>query len=352
MTSVTSFILNKEKRFAFSKIKMLGINENGIIYGGMVRDEIIATHYKSKFDEYYGDGPEIKYSKFWDTSYHPETCKRALVPNDMDIYFHNNSSAQEFITKLSRYIANHYGTMFITNGLLYGVDENYTHKKVNIHLKIGRSICNPGIKLKLEIDLIINNNELNTVEPPFNNADFTCNLFVMSKIEHNKYEIRLSRNTGTKLDTISIVDKSKFQSKILTDLINEKTEFIRNIESPDTEYFNGMRILKMLNHPYIKITNLLFKEIQKTPELEDCICDICQISVKETNTTETSQQLVKILTNKHAHNIMHKDCFKNYLQSEVSKKYVNRTTEQIECKCTRRNLFNFKNSYKFSSLYV
>jgi hypothetical protein len=350
MIAITSFNLNKEKRFAFYAIKMIGINENGIIYGGMVRDEIIATHFKSKFDEYYADGPDVKYSRFWDTSYHPESSKRALIPNDMDIYFHNNSSAEEFIKKITKYFNDYNGKIYITDCVLYAIERHYIHKKINIYLKVGRSICNTGYRMKLDIDLIINNDERNKIEPPFNNGDFTCNLFVMSKIAHNQYEIRLSRNTGTKLDTISIVDRSKFQSKILSDLIKEKTEFIRNIQSPATEYMNGIRIFKMLNHPYIKITNVLFKEIENNTNIEDCICDICQISIKDEE--KPSKELVKIITNKHAPNIMHKSCFKDYLQTEVRKKYVNTITNEIECKCTRRNVFNFKNSYKYSSLYL
>jgi hypothetical protein len=339
--------LNREKRYAFHMIKMIGINENGIVYGGMVRDEIIATHYKLKFDEYYADGPDIKYEKFWDTSYHPESSKRTLIPNDMDIYFKDNLSADEFMTKLTRCVDEYNGRMHICDCVLYSTDRSYIHKKININLRVGRSICQSGYKIKINIDLIINNNNLSAIEPPFNNADFTSNLFVMSKTAHNQYQIRLSKNTGTKLDTISFIEKSKFQAKILTDLIEEKTEFIRRINDIDGEYMNGMRILKMLNHPYIKITNLLFKEIEEGKN--DEICDICQLALNE---DDTPKQFIKILTNKYAPNIMHKLCFKNYLQNEVHKKYRNSTTNAIECKCTRRNLFNFKDSYKYSSLYL
>ena len=51
-----------------------------------------------------------------------------------------------------------------------------------------------------KIDVIINNSENRHIEPPFNCADFTCNMFVMSSTTEGNYEIRLSRNTGTKLD--------------------------------------------------------------------------------------------------------------------------------------------------------
>jgi len=343
-----AIIINKEKRHAYRAIKYLGIDENGIIYGGMVRDEIIATHYKTKFDEYNVDAPDIKYGSFWDETYHPESKKRLLVPNDMDIFFANKTMADEFISKLTTFVSNYDGKMYIGDCVLYALDRCYTHKKINIYLKIGKTISSAGHSIRLEIDVIINNDELNIVEPPFNNADFTSNLFVMSKIRYNRYDIRLSRNTGTKLDTVSLTERTILQAKILKDIIDNKTEFIRKCTSPTAEYMNGMRIIKMLNHPHLQITNVLFIDIDRTPDIDDCICDICQISVKDES---KSKELIKITTNKHAPNMMHKACFKEYLKSEIKKKYENPATRSIECKCTRRNLFNFKESYKYSSIY-
>jgi hypothetical protein len=100
--------LNKEKRVLFNIIKMMVINCDGIVYGGLVRDEIIATHYKSLFDELDEDD---KYSKFWDNSYHPELKFRMLIPNDIDIYFKNNETAQTFITRVSSFSEQNKGTL-------------------------------------------------------------------------------------------------------------------------------------------------------------------------------------------------------------------------------------------------
>ncbi len=342
--------LNKETRYAYNMIKMLGINNDGIIYGGMVRDEIIATHHKLLFDNYNADEHEPKYFKFWDTTYHPESINRLLIPNDMDIYFKNNNQAQLFMSKLADLSRVYNGSISTHSGFLYSFGQNFIHKKIIILFRVGRSLCNNGHSIKLNIDIIINNNSDNVIEPPFNNGDFTCNLFIMVKSSHNRYDIRLSKNTGTILDTMPFIKKIQIQSKILTDLMNGNTEFIRNIQSPDTEYVNGLRILKMINHSYnIKISNLLFIEIDYIKI--DNICDICQVSFNESSHINNNDSLIQIMTNKHATNIMHKKCFKKYLESEIFKKYKNPNTNEIECKCTRRNLFNFKNSYKYSSLY-
>jgi hypothetical protein len=341
-----NIILKKEKRSAYNSIKLMGININGIIFGGMVRDEIIATHYKLLFDEHCGEANKKNYKKFWNMNYHVETIKRTLIPNDMDIYFQNNESAETFLTSLGTYATSFNGNVIIRDSILYELEENMIHKKVAVNLFIGRTISYAGIHLRLKIDVVINNSANNIIEPPFNNGDFTCNLFIMRKSIYNNYEIRLSNNTGTILDSVSFIKKSNIQTKIMNDLIENKTEFIRTSFRDDAEYINGMRILKMLDKN-MKITNLLFREIEETSSIENC--DICQMSLQ---TEETSREsYIELLTNKHAINVMHKPCFIRYLTNEVYKKNINEGTNEIECRCTRRNLFNFKNSYKYSCVF-
>jgi len=344
MTKV-SIILNKEKRAAYNSIKLMGININGIIFGGMVRDEIIATHYKSLFDEHCKSDKKI-YKKFWNMNYHVETAKRTLIPNDMDIYFQNNESAETFLTSLGTYASAFNGNIIVRNSILYDLSENLVHKKIAVNLYIGRTISYAGIHMRLKIDVIINNSANNIIEPPFNNGDFTCNLFIMRKSIENNYEIRLSNNTGTILDTMSFVKKINLQAKIMNDLIDNKTEFIRTCFREDAEYINGMRILKMLDSN-MKITNLLFREIDETSSTENC--DICQMSLQTQETRPGT--FIELLTNKHAINVMHKPCFLKYLKNEVYKKNRNDITNEIECRCTRRNLFNFKKSYNYSSVF-
>ena len=97
----------------------------------------------------------------------------------------------------------------------------------------------------------------------------------------------------------------------------------------------------------MKITNLLFREIDETSSTENC--DICQMSLQTQETRPGT--FIELLTNKHAINVMHKPCFLKYLKNEVYKKNRNDITNEIECRCTRRNLFNFKKSYNYSSVF-
>lgn len=342
-----NIIINKEKRIAYNHIKKLGINNDGIIFGGMVRDEIIATHYRSLFDEYSETQTDVRlcYEKFWDSKFHPETAKRLLIPIDIDIFFKNNESAERYINDLTTYVNLFNGRITTLNSYLYEFGENLIHKKVIMHFFIGKTFSTNGTIIKLTVDIIINNNEQEIIEPPFNNSDFTCNLFVMCKTFTDNYEIRLSKNTGTKLDRMSYARKLHLQSKIVNDLIAGNIEFIRKSITNDAEYIGGVRILKMIDKNF-KITNLLFKEIETTSSEQ--ICDICQMSIKSSENRDT---FVEILTNKHAINVMHKSCFIKYLRNEIYSKKRNTENNKIECRCTRRNLFNFNESYKFSCVY-
>ena len=336
--------IDKERRYAYNYIKNMGIiRMNGIIFGGMVRDEIVATHYKSLFDEHCESNKKL-YKKFWDRNYHKETIKRTLVPNDIDIYFQNSENAETFITEVGNYAKSFNGSIRVLTGILYEFGENLVHKKINVYLFIGRTAVYKGTVLKLNIDVIINNG-MEIIEPPFNSGDFTCNLFVMSKKDDINYEIRLSKTTGTKLDNMSFVRKLNLQMKIMNDLIAGNTEFIRTSVNIDTEYINGKRILKML-YTDMKILNLQFREVETTTADENC--DICQMSFE---TEDSKGPFIELLTNKHSINTMHKPCFLRYLTTEVNKKNRNTSTNAIECRCTRRNLFNFNESHKYSSVF-
>jgi hypothetical protein len=339
--------MNCEKRCIYNKLKYIGIRNNGIIFGGMVRDEILVKHYKILFDEHIlslaSSNRISNINKYWDSKYHKESIKRTIIPNDMDIYFQNRKTAETFIEGIYEFANEYNGIFLIENFNLYNLGENLIHRKIYLLFVIGKTIINKGFNININIDLILNTNDDYHYEPPFNLSDFSCNLFIMNKNNNCGYNIRLSKNTGTKLDSMSSDDKIIYEKRIINDLINGKTEFIRTSMNLDNEYINGCRILKMLDKN-MKITNLSFKEIEKI-EIEE-ICDICQMSI-----INNDEPIIEILTNKHAINLMHKKCFIKYLRIEIYKKNRNSETNYIECKCTRRNLFNFNDSYKLSYLY-
>lgn len=353
----TNIYLNKEIRIAYNKLKMDGLLCNGIIFGGMVRDEIIATYNKTLFDNFIKSNKEL-YKNYWDTSYHPESMERTRIPNDMDIYFSSKINADKFINKIEEFVKFHGGIFTIIStannpALLYTIGRNCIHNKILITFRPGRTFSFAGHKIELKIDIIINTDSHYYYEPPFEACDFTCNLFVMVKNSQG-YDIRLSNNTGTPLDSMDFISKKRIETKIIDELLMKRIEFIRNVPSDSAEYINGFRIMKMLKKDY-KITNLLFRDIDKSKKRKDSKetkkceyqCDICMNDIDINN----NDNLIEILTNKYHKNIMHKSCFINYLDNEISKKYVNRETGEIECRCSRRNPFNFKKSFKYSKLF-
>ena len=90
----------KEMRNMINYLKRYGLNSNGIIFGGLVRDEIIGTYYRQKFID---NG--MDFSKYWDYNYDFETNYRLILPSDMDIYFKNNKDSEEFIAKITGFFA-------------------------------------------------------------------------------------------------------------------------------------------------------------------------------------------------------------------------------------------------------
>jgi len=345
-------IYKKEKRTLLNKIKKFGLASNGIIFGGLVRDEIIASHFRQEFID-----KELDYRKYYDENYHPETKGRLLIPNDIDIYFREPSNIRNFTDDITSYIKLFNGYINIQeiknspnfrcfnyfNSFLY-----LTHTKVVIEINLGRTLRYSGIRLKLDIDIISNDISSITdnfayekytkhLEPPFFNLDFLSNIFVMERINGNT-NIRLSNCSGTPLDTMNFVSKSKQSNKILDDIINFRTQFIRNITSINAEYINCFRIIKMIDREFSwDITNVPFTPINEIKE--DCRCCICLEDI------DKSSSLISVNTIPEMKNILHKKCFINYLKIEQRKKYRN-AGNLIEIRCPFRTPFNFKDCYK------
>ena len=72
----------REMRSLINQIKHIGLNSDGILFGGIVRDDIIGTHYRNLFIE-----KKMNFDKYWDNSYDIETKYRTILPNDIDIFF-------------------------------------------------------------------------------------------------------------------------------------------------------------------------------------------------------------------------------------------------------------------------
>lgn len=357
-------IYTKEKRSFINIIKNFGLLSKGIIFGGLVRDEIIGCHFRKEFFN-----KKLDKNSYWDENYNIETVKRLILPNDMDIYFKYSNDSKEFINRIHKFVAMFGGNVNIArttdrhnlNQLRY-VDHNLVlkHNKVNIEVVIGKTFRNKGIKLKFSIDIITTDENqyqrdsyyktlIDNIEPPFNNLDFLCNSFIMEKI--NGYStIRLSNYTGTPLDKMNLIDKTRFSITIIDDIIQHKTMFTRSINSFSSETTNCFRIIKMIDRQGFSwnITNLPFRIFQAseiTKPIDD-LCCICRDDIKLAVGNDSNEKITELNTNKNKTNIIHFECFIQYLYNENKTKYRSNDTNQIECRCPFRNLFNFKECYK------
>jgi len=135
--------------------------------------------------------------------------------------------------------------------------------------------CSDGI---LKIDFVSSSTATN-MEPPFNVLDFECNAFIW-----DKNGIRLSRNTGSALDTLDPRGKKEKEVDIIISGRNKITNYIPfscrgQIMSPISVYWRKtrvQRIIKMLTRGWT-ISNLESLSYASTPI--QTRCDHCSQSI-------------------------------------------------------------------------
>lgn len=355
----------KEMRSLINQIKSIGLKNNGILFGGVVRDDIIGTHYRNLFIEKEGD-----FSKYWDDNYDVETNKRLIIPNDIDIFFKEDNNKLSFINTITKFIYKFGGYIYVSpdnkfNQLNYVNNLVFLkHNVVNINVVIGSTFTQSGTRLKLNIDIIsvdysqntISNvmysNYVNDFEPPFYNLDFLSNVFITESRTNSTTITRMSNCTGTPLDTMVFTRKTEMSARIINDIINLRTQFTRNVDCVNAEYINCFRIIKMIDRIYSwTITNLPFRLVNVADITED-INDKCCICLEDINITSENKEtfmkeyknIVELSINKKTH--FHSHCFMSYLSKEQKNRYHDEGTGKIECRCPYRNFFNFRHCHR------
>lgn len=346
----------REKRQLCNRIKTLALNNNGILFGGIVRDDIIGRHYRNLFLK---KGMDI--DKYWDVSYDNETKHRLIIPNDIDVFFRADNNSITFQNRLREFVKEFNGYMSVSINNTFEYSDNINnflqHKVINISLRVGKTLFASGVRIAVKIDLIeINYSRRDNdnyqiseyakiIEPPFNKLDFLCNVFISEKSGSGTEIVRISNCTGTPIDEMTTSNKMIYAASIINDIINFKTKFARINDSFDAEYYNCYRILKMINRKYPwTITNLPFKFILHTEVVIDDYCCICLDNIIYDHPTN----IIELNTYETKSKYLHSDCFINYLTTEQKVKFINSNDEkrQIECRCPFRCFFNFRDCYK------
>ena len=297
-----NYIINKEKKAIFNLIKKICLSKNGYIFGGMVRNEIICSYYKNKFIDYINNNQDINFdiekkksisSMFWDISIHPESYARVLIPKNMDVFFNDYLDYYNFIQKIENKFDN-ISIIEDTDTHLFNILNNdlrniIKNEKILIEIIIGKSFTFNGHKILIEINTYYikkNHNGIILIEPPFNNLDMLCNIFI-----HTKNEIRLSKSSGTHLDYQNEFQREKAAIAIKKQIINFETHICSSVENNIHKSYIIKKIIKMMEeeeNPLWNFINLPYKiikniDIDKIDEIlcDELYCCICQEDLKD-----------------------------------------------------------------------
>lgn len=316
------------------------IENNGIIFGGAVRNKIIRDHHNYKFNEYINDNSFnakglIDYkSDYWNKDIHSESKARTIISNDIDIYFKDKYDYEHFrdFLRLKRFTVKHEKLM---NDSYVNLPEVIEHYKLVFTFEIGGSYTKKGELIKINIDVVFPKEPYLHLEPPFSKTDFLCNAFVQ-----DKSGIRISNNTGTPIDNMTFAQKALVSSRIILNMIKFKTLMNMSI----TGNLNVLlhRVSKMVNDENYKwnITNLPLRVVHcNSPLLLHKECCICQESFNP------DDKIIGIRTSNNKIIGYHDYCFIKYL------KFLVENSGSDEMLCPMRNDVNLiDNTIDFKQL--
>lgn len=350
-----NFSPDRIKSILYNKIKDLVFANNGIIFGGFVRDEIISSHYKSAYNSI----NSYDSYDFWNKMNQAETAARTYVANDIDICMYSADDISKFLNDVETMFDNEVGpsnvsssNLIIVGGNEYATMAISTLRKVNYTITVGKiPYVSTGVDLSFDIDIVLPK-DINR-QPPFKKLDFLSNIFIMTK-----HGIVISRETGTIIDNMSVVDKQKISCSIMKDIVEFKTQFCMN--SPYThDYIAGdfaynaavyKRLHKMMFRSFKwNISNLPF-EICDYKGLYNDVCSICRSNFKNKN-----NRVIKMFNNNSSNtkqvctNVAHDKCIFKYFETQLESTkndYAFKAANEFAFKCPIRDVLNFKGCAK------
>lgn len=212
---------------SYEDIERVAYAYNGVVYGGYIRDKMIATYYTQN---YYLKGNAE--SDFYNAKIHKSSVRRMTAPNDIDIYFKRQEIADRFIDELHSF-----GDVLVVrnNDATYtGIYSLIKHKQLIVDSRLTIDISYPYANTEKECE---------DIEPPFNNLDMLCNGFVK-----DANGIRYSSTTGTYIDDLDEVERKREIARITLDMYEMKTELTGGLKIEEP-YIVG-RVVKMINRRF------------------------------------------------------------------------------------------------------
>ena len=348
-----NYVPDRIKYILFNEIKEIVLENNGVIFGGYVRDMIISDHYK----DIYNSCNPYDIHKFWNRQHHSETAARTLVAKDMDICMYSEEDVSNFIAAIQDIINNKFGysnisssDITITRDACYFEIPIKMHKKLNYKITIGRiPYVHSGIELSFDFDIIVPRRT--NVHPPFCKVDLLSNIFILSK-----HGVVMSKHTGTIIDKMSILNKQKISTLIMVDIVEFKTQFcMRNYSnrcvsgnfSYNSKVFERLNKMLFRNFKWdIKNLPFLMSNYKRNSSTRNDICCICLANFKHNEKIvkmfiDNSTKTDKVCSNM---SIAHDKCLFKYLQTQLDTEKEDEISnaDPFEFRCPLRNAINFK----------
>jgi hypothetical protein len=243
------------------------IDNNGIIYDTYVCDRIIASYYTNIYIN-----KKLPLNRFYDINYDYSTIARFIKSNIIKFSFKQSLDHINFYS-------------FITSNA---------------------SIIN---HLNIKLEITISNDE-----PPFKHNNYICyGLLLSNDLENNNnFKYYYSNNTGTPYDN----NASTITAKIISDVINKRTQYIRGFYS-NYEIFSD--IYKMINDGW-KITNLPYIVNVNINEITNDSCPICleKFIITNKETITLYENIYRYNSNNYK---IHHKCLFKYLNMQKNKRY-------------------------------
>lgn len=311
------FIYEKELRALLHNLKKKAYEFNGILYGDVVINSIISKYYKELFLQNNNDNND-----FWNTEIDPSTAPRVITTKNFDVFFKTFNEYLAFFNYIK--MENKFEIINTTN-----LESNlFIHNKYIINVNIGKTITWSGINISLNLNITSRMPKDKYIEPPFNEANFTSDLLIMTKDGNGP---RFSKNTGIdKLDNLNLIEKNELFAKIIKDICFFKIYIVSKNNLANN--YIAYKSVEYLENKWI-IPNLPFKisNYEKNP----ITCYICLEEINKEN------KIGEFLNNGKC--ILHFNCLIEYLKNKLETK--------SDLKCPLRQDIDFI-SYNFINDYL
>lgn len=354
---IYSFTINisEEKNAILKEIKKVCFDNNGIIFGGMPRDEIIQGYYADLFDKYANDNnliDPIEYSKnYWNPKIHNESVARMLIVDKAELFFYTYKSSLDFINDMYKiftkkeFIVNTKCTESLYSGTV--LESRIILKNFKIRYYAGKTRTFSGHFISVDIDIVYPRGfDTINIEPPFGNSDLMCNIFVQGK--DNNY--RVSNNAGEWYKKLSSIKKTLVTYNIMKKMIKFNTDIIK-INSKTHYHLSYIEryIYMMVNYKFPwTINNLPYNILPTHNFTNNELCCICN---KQLNDCYINNCSIAVINNNNNCSKTHHICLLAIFENQIIyNKYHNTFDYKFSLnnyvKCPNNNIINFNNCYK------